>query len=60
MGRRGKSGGITIYELLISSQEDKVLLDAVGRNLPWSKIAALLPGRTDNRVSTRICEPAET
>ncbi|KAB5593425.1 Myb-like DNA-binding domain containing protein [Ceratobasidium theobromae] len=31
-------------------EEDKILLDAASRKLPWSKIAALLPGRTDSRM----------
>lgn len=52
--------GIRLDDLPTSSQEDKILLDAVSRKLPWSKISVLLPGRTDSRVSTCICEPPKT
>ncbi|KAG8744896.1 hypothetical protein FRC10_009266 [Ceratobasidium sp. 414] len=34
-------------------QEDRILLDAAGRKLPWSAVSALLPGRTDSRCAKR-------
>ncbi|KAG9127351.1 Myb-like DNA-binding domain protein [Ceratobasidium sp. 392] len=35
------------------AEEDRILLDAAGRKLPWSAVSALLPGRTDNRCAKR-------
>ncbi|KAG8694692.1 Myb-like DNA-binding domain protein [Ceratobasidium sp. 395] len=35
------------------AEEDRILLDAVDRKLPWSAVSALLPGRTDNRCAKR-------
>lgn len=50
VGRGSEQFGTVLDNLLTIYQEDKILLDAASRKLPWSKIAALLPGRTDSRV----------